>query len=136
MDTTDISTAIRDRLIESRVIGDIIYDFSPLMQLSINFGNKRISLGDILLPVDVQSRPTSIDMSYDVLSIPSSFQGSKLVLVRSINSYLNITFGKLSLIFYYIKSKFILRTFHTTLDSEIFLSVLLYQIEIYINNFS
>ena len=49
---------IRNKLKESGVIGDIVNDFVPHMQLYVIFGNKRISLGEHLSAVDVTKSNT------------------------------------------------------------------------------
>jgi hypothetical protein len=93
--------AIRSELKESGVIGEVVNDFLPHMQLYVQFGNKRISLGEYLSPANVQRQPDSIEIEHENLSLMNALENSRFVLVCNFHLYLVNSY----FVFYYIKLK-------------------------------
>jgi hypothetical protein len=79
-------------LVESKVIGNVVTDFFPRLQLYVIYRRKRISLGDKLSIAAAQSQPDNIECECDDadFEMKQILSNSKFVMVSRFNSYLVI----------------------------------------------
>jgi hypothetical protein len=72
------------KLVESGVIGRVVNDFNPRLELILEYGDTQINLGDEVTPLEVQRGPTFIEYNSDAVEIIESFRNRELVALVSL----------------------------------------------------
>lgn len=70
---------IKRKLVESGVIGQVVDDFNPLMELTAFYRDKRISLGDEVTRAEVEHAPTELEYYTDTVDFLETFKNRELV---------------------------------------------------------
>eukprot|EP00253_Pinus_taeda_P026589 PITA_26589 len=76
---------VRQKLVESAVIGDVVNNFIPRVQLYIVYGTNRITFGDTLPFRVFQSKPDDVQLECDDndLEMKDNFMNAKFVIVMT-----------------------------------------------------
>ena len=78
---------VKRELVKSGVIGRVLDDFDPRVQIVLFYGDKQISLGDGVTPAEVQQKPSHIHHLYNFLDreLQETFKERKLAAIVSLN---------------------------------------------------
>ena len=78
---------IRQQLVESGVIGRVVDDFNPHLELIVCYGDKRVNLGDEVTLAEVQRHPTNLECDGDAFDpeLEEIFANPELELVAMVS---------------------------------------------------